>query len=359
MAYSRGMKRETRLVQTPGHELSPPLSRATTFDRAEGPYAYQRQGSPTVEAAEQALGELEGGPALLFPSGMGAATSVLLGLLAPGARVAFPQDAYYGVAVLLDTELARWGLELVSFDQRGPAPEGVDVVWLETPANPLLSFPDLAAHAEAARAAGARLVVDATGVTPLLLRPLEHGADVVVHSASKYLSGHSDVLLGAAAFQREADRDRVYEFRTRTGIVAAPDPAWLLLRGLRTLALRVRRQSATALELARRLEGHPGVERVFYPGLGDPVAARYLEAFGGLLSFLVAGDGAVAQRLEQATRLFRNATSLGGVESVLETRHRWEGDRVPANLVRASVGLEDVDDLWADLEQALLSCLKT
>jgi cystathionine gamma-synthase len=299
------------------------------------------------------LGELDGGAALLFPSGMGAVTAVLLGLLSPGARVAFPTDAYYGVAVLLETELARWGLELVPFAQTGPAPAGVDVVWLETPSNPLLSFPDLDAHVEAAHAGGARVIVDATAATPVLLRPLEHDADVVVHSATKYLSGHSDVLLGAAVFRDGADRDRVYELRTRTGIVAAPDPAWLLLRGLRTLALRVPRQSATALELARRLERHPAVERVNYPGLGDPVAARYLDAFGGLLSFLVAGGGAAAQRVESSTTLIRNATSLGGVESVLETRARWEGDRIPANLVRLSVGLEDVDDLWRDLEQAL------
>ncbi len=347
------MKRETKLVSAAGHELSPGLSRATTFDRSQGPYAYQRQGSPTVEEAERVLGELDGGHALLFPSGMAAVTSVLLALHEPGERVAVPRDAYYGVPALLETELARWGLVLLHFDQTEPAPSGADVVWLETPANPLLSFPDLDAQVAAAHAAGARVIVDATAATPLLLRPLEHGADVVVHSATKYLSGHSDVLLGAAICAREADRDRLYEFRTRTGIVAAPDPAWLLLRGLRTLAVRVPRQSATALELARRLESHPAVERVYYPGLRDEVAARYLEQFGGLLSFLVAGGREEAERVERATRLIRNATSLGGVESVLETRARWEGDRIPANLVRLSVGLEDVDDLWADLAQAL------
>ncbi|HET7044145.1 MAG TPA: PLP-dependent transferase [Gaiellaceae bacterium] len=347
------MKPETKLATGTGHELSPPLSRATTFDRRLGPHAYQRQGSPTVEEAERALGELDGGAALLFPSGMGAVTAVLLGLLEPGARVAFPRDAYYGVAVLLDTELARWGLELVSFDQTKPAPDGVDVVWLEAPSNPLLSFPDLDAQVAAAHAAGARVVVDSTAASPVLLRPLEHGADVALHSASKYLAGHSDALLGAAIFREQADRDRVYELRTRTGIVAAPDPAWLLLRGLRTLTLRVRRQSETALELARRLERHPAVERVNYPGLGDPVAARYLEAFGGLLSFLVTGGGDAAGRVETSTRLIRNATSLGGVETVLEARRRWEGDRVSESLVRLAVGLEDVDDLWADLEHAL------
>ena len=348
------MKRETKLVHTPGHELAPPLSRATTYDRAEGAYVYQRNASPTVEEAERLVGELEGGGALLFPSGMGAVTSVLMGLLDPGARVAFPHDAYYGVAVLLQTELARWGLELVSFDQTGTAPEGVDVVWLETPSNPLLSFPDLDAQVEAARAAGARVVVDSTAATPVLLRPLEHGADVVVHSATKYLAGHSDTLLGAAVCREPADRDRILEFRTRTGIVAAPDAAWLLLRGLRTLAVRVERQSATALELARRLQAHTAVERVFYPGLGDETAARYLDGgFGGLLSFLAAGGADAAARVEQQVRVIRNATSLGGVETVLETRRRYEGERVPESLVRLAVGLEDVDDLWDDLRRAL------
>ena len=348
------MKRETKLVHSPGHELAPPLSRATTYDRAEGSYVYQRNASPTVEEAERLLGELEDGGALLFSSGMGAVTSVLMALLDPGARVAFPHDAYYGVAVLLQTELARWGLELVSFDQTGPAPEGVDVVWLETPSNPLLSFPDLDAQVAAARAAGARVVVDSTAATPVLLRPLEHGADVVVHSATKYLAGHSDTLLGAAVCREPADRDRILEFRTRTGIVAAPDAAWLLLRGLRTLAVRVERQSATALELARRLQAHTAVERVFYPGLGDETAARYLDGgFGGLLSFLAAGGGDAAARVEQQVRVIRNATSLGGVETVLETRRRYEGERVPESLVRLAVGLEDVDDLWDDLRRAL------
>lgn len=348
------MKRETKLVHAAGHELVPPLSRATTYDRAHGPYVYQRNASPTVEEAERLLGELDGGHALLFPSGMGAVTSVLMALLDPGARVAFPHDAYYGVAVLLQTELARWGLELVSFDQTGPAPDGVDVVWLETPSNPLLSFPDLDAQVAAAHAAGARVVVDSTAATPVLLRPLEHGADVVVHSATKYLAGHSDTLLGAAVCRGWADRDRILEFRTRTGIVAAPDPAWLLLRGLRTLAVRVERQSATALELARRLERHPAVERVFYPGLGDETAARYLDGgFGGLLSFLAAGGAGAAARVEQQVQVIRNATSLGGVETVLETRHRYEGGRVPESLVRLAVGLEDVDDLWDDLSRAL------
>jgi cystathionine gamma-synthase len=191
---------------------------------------------------------------------------------------------------------------------------------------------------EAAAAHPAPVLVDATAATPIHLRPLEHGADLVLHSATKYLGGHSDVLLGAVVCRDRETADRLREFRTRTGIVAAPDPAYLLLRGLKTLELRVHRQTESAQELVRRLEGHPNVETVRYPG------------FGGLLSFDVAAD---PRKVETSTRLIQNATSLGGVESTMESRHRWEGDRVPVNLLRLSVGLEDVAELWADLDQAL------
>jgi cystathionine gamma-synthase len=188
----------------------------------------------------------------------------------------------------------------------------------------------------------------------VLLRPLEHGADLVLHSATKFLGGHSDVLLGVVVSRAAENAARLLEFRGRTGVVAAPDPAWLLLRGLKTLAVRVRRQSATALELARRLAKHPAVERVRYPGLGDETAARYMEGgFRGLLSFDVRGGAEDARRVETSTRVITNATSLGGVESLIESRRRWEGERVAPNLLRLSVGLEDVEDLWADLDQAL------
>src|SRR6266540_1991494 len=215
------------------------------------------------------------------------------------------------------------------------------------PSNPFLTFPDLGAAA----AHPAPVLVDATASTPVLFRPLEHGADFVLHSATKYLAGHHDALVGAVVCRSEEDRDRLKEFRGRTGAVAGPDTAWLVQRGLKTLEVRVRRQSESALELARRLDAHPAVERVRYPGLGDERAARYMSGgFGGLLSFDVKGD---ATKVESSTELIENATSLGGVSSVLETRYRWEGDRVPKNLIRLSVGLEDVDELWADLERAL------
>ena len=317
----------------------PPVDRSTIWPYEAGQHGefyYQRYGHPTGAAAERALGELDGGEALLFASGTGASTSVLLALLGPGQTVAIAEGSYFGTTVLL-RELDRWGLNHVHFDQTKAPPDGVDLVWLEAPSNPFLTMPDL----EAAAAHPATVLVDATAATPVHLRPLEHGADLVLHSATKYLGGHSDVLLGAVVCRDPDTAARLREFRTRTGIAAAPDPAWLLLRGLKTLELRVQRQTATARELARRLEAHPQVEVVRYPG------------FGGLLSFDVAGGGEAARRLETSTRVIVNATSLGGVESVLETRHRWEGDRVPEGLIRLSVGLEDPEALWNDLEQAL------
>jgi cystathionine gamma-synthase len=215
-----------------------------------------------------------------------------------------------------------------------------------------MTFPDLDVVIGQAQAAGAVVVVDNTVLSPMLLRPLEHGADFVLHSGTKILAGHHDALIGAVVCARPEDQARLHAFRSISGIVAAPDPAWLMLRGMKTLALRVKRQSATALELSRRLAEHPAVERVRYPGLGDPVAAEYVDEFGPLLSFDVAGAEAAVQ-VERSLELIENATSLGGVASTLEARSRWEPDRVPPGLLRLSVGLEDVEDLWADLAQAL------
>ncbi|MGZ4175046.1 MAG: trans-sulfuration enzyme family protein [Solirubrobacteraceae bacterium] len=344
------MERETRLAQV----RLPPLDRATVHpyeDAQPGPVYYQRQAHPVGIEAELLLGELEGGPALLFGSGSAATTAVALALLDPGARVAVAEGGYWGTFGLLHSELGRWGLDVAPFDQTGPPPPA-DLVWLEPCANPLMSFPDLEAAIDAAHGAGARVVVDNTVLSPLLLRPLEHGADLVLHSATKILAGHHDALVGVVACRRTSDHERLAAFRTATGIGAAPDPAWLLLRGMKTLAVRVARQSETALELAGRLAGHPAVRTVRYPGLGDPVAARYVTAFGPLLSFDVA-DADAALSVECRLGVIENATSLGGVTSTLEARARWEGERVPAGLLRLSVGLEHVEDLWADLAQAL------
>jgi cystathionine gamma-synthase len=344
------VERETRLA---GGGL-PPIDRATIHpyeDGVPGPTYYQRVAHPVGLEAEAVLGELEGGPALLFPSGSAATIALILGCLAPGARVAVAAGGYWGTLGLLRGELGRWGLEVTTFDQTGPPPPA-DLVWLEPCANPMMSFPDLEATIAEAHRLGASVAVDNTVLSPLLLRPLEHGADFVVHSGSKILAGHHDALIGVVACARQEDRDRLAAFRSASGIVAAPDPAWLLLRGLKTLGVRVERQSAGALELARRLAAHPGVVCVRYPGLGDSVAARYVRAFGPLLSFDVpSGERALA--VETSLRLIENATSLGGVASTLEARARWEGDAVPAGLLRLSVGLEDVEDLWADLAAAI------
>ena len=316
-----------------------PVDRSTIWayrDGEPGDFYYSRYADPTTAAVEEELGRLEGGEALLFPSGSAAITALVLALLEPGATVALAHDAYYGTGVLLRV-LERWGLRVVEFDQTGPPPARADLVWLEAPSNPLLTMPDL----DAATRHPARVVVDATASTPIYLRPLEHGADLVVHSATKYLGGHHDVLLGAVVCRDAEAAARLRDFRGRSGIVPAPDPAWLLRRSLKTLKVRMERHTETASELARRLEAHPAVELVRYPG------------FGGMLSFDVAGGAEAARTVETGTRRIANATSLGGADSTLETRARWEGDRVPPGLVRLSVGLEDVQELWADLEAAL------
>jgi cystathionine gamma-synthase len=312
-----------------------PLDRSTIwpYESGEpGAFYYQRYAHPTGVAAERALGELEGGEALLFPSGSGAITGLVLGLLEPGQTIGLAEGCYYGTPLLFQA-LERWGLRYVEFDQTGPPPDDVDLIWLEAPSNPFLTMPDF----ERAAAASARVVVDSTAATPVYLRPLEHGADFVLHSATKYLGGHSDVLLGAVVCRSAGDAERLRAFRGRTGIVAAPDPCWLLLRSLKTLPVRMERITATAQQLAERLRAHPAVETVRYPG------------FSGLLSF----DVADPRKVETSLRLIANATSLGGTESLLESRRRWEGERVPEGLLRLSVGLEDADELWADVEQAL------
>jgi cystathionine gamma-synthase len=316
---------------------SVPLDRSTTWpyeDGEPGAYSYARFSSPTLAAAEHALGELDAGEALLFASGTAASAAVVLALLSPGQTVALAEGAYYGTGVLLD-ELARWGVRHIEFDQTRPPP-AADLVWIEAPSNPFLTMPDF----EAAVAHPAPVVCDSTAATPLHVRPLERGCEIALHSATKGLAGHDDALAGVLVTSDPKTAARLREFRSRTGPVAAPDVAWLLLRGLQTLEVRVDRQTATAEAIAKRLRSHSAVETVRYPG------------FGALLSFDVA-DAESARRVETSTRLIANKTSLGGVTSRIEARSRWEGERVPAGLLRLSVGLEDAEALWADLEHAL------
>ena len=314
------------------------LDRSATWPYADGEpgrFSYARADHPTGVACEEALGALDGGHALLYPSGMGAVTVVALTMLRSGGTVALAEGAYYGHRTLLD-HLRPWGVHVVEFDQTGAPPMAVDLILVEAPANPLLTMPDL----EAAVAHPAPVVCDATVASPLRLQPLDHGCDVVLHSATKVLAGHDDVLAGVTVTRDEELFGRLHLTRRLAGIVASADTAWLVRRGLETLEMRLERQEASARSLAERLAAHPAVQTVRYPG------------FSFLVSFDVA-DGEAAGRVERAVRVIENATSLGGTRSKLEARHRWEGDRIPAGLLRLSVGLEDPDALWGDLEQAL------
>jgi len=315
-----------------------PLDRSATWpyeDGEPGRFSYARADHPTGVACEEALGALDGGQALLFPSGMAAVTCVVLTMLRPGGTLALAEGAYYGHRTLLD-HLAPWSVNVVEFDQTGPPPDEADLILVEAPANPILTMPDL----EAAVAHPAPVVCDSTVSSPLRLKPLERGCDVALHSATKILAGHDDVLAGVAVARDPGLRDRLHLTRRLAGLVASADTAWLVRRGLETLATRLDRQESTARTLVPRLEAHPAVATVRYPG------------FSFLVSFDVA-DGEAAGRVERAVRTIVNATSLGGTHSKLEARHRWEGDRIPTGLLRLSVGLEDPEALWADLERAL------
>jgi cystathionine gamma-synthase len=347
---------ETRLVMPKQPGLSTPIDRSSASAYHDGErrqYYYQRHGNPTGDAAEELLGQLDGGHALVFPSGMSAATAAIMGLLKSGSRLAVSDDAYYGVARLEDV-LGDWGLRFIAFDPlTEPVPAGVDMVWIEAPSSSRLRFPDMRRVVDSAHQAGALVVVDATVATPLYFRPIEHGADVTVHSGTKWLAGHSDVLLGVATCRDEQHAAQIQKFRKYTGCVAAPDAVWLLLRGLKTLAVRLERQSASAQVLAERLTAHRAVTKVYYTTLNDDPGSEVLAGSGALLSFEVHGSTETAELVERSTRIFVNSTSFGGCESLIEARYRWEAGRMPPTLVRISVGLEDVDDLWADLDQAL------
>jgi cystathionine gamma-synthase len=356
------------LVDNPSRGLSPALDRSTTFAREPGGSSpYGRGHAPLAVEAEALLGALEAAEATVFASGMTAWTGICLTVLGQGKALALPTSGYYSLEGFASEILERFGVEVRRYDVRDAndfrrACDGASLAIIETPSNPLLTLTDIAQAARDAHAGGALLCCDSTFATPLLQRPLDLGADLAWQSATKYLTGHSDVLAGVVTTRDAALRDRLQRTRRTIGGILAPDPAWLLLRGLRTLHVRVPRQVTSASELARRLAAHPAVREVHYPGLAThpdhELAQRQMPAgAGGVLAFELA-DGPTAGRCEDSVQLARCATSLGGFETLIERRARTEPEgRVPEGLLRLSVGLEDVDDLWADLTQAIESAV--
>ena len=366
-AWLGGLAPATRAVaagrepRVPGNSVGSPLVHTSTY-HADGDIVYARAGNPTWTAFEAALGSLEGGLATAFASGL-AAVDAVLSLVPLGGVVVAPASAYNGVVGTLDQRAARGELDVRYVDVTDEASvssacEGADLLWLESPTNPLLEVADLAALTRAGKRAGALVACDNTFATPILQRPLEDGVDIVVHSVTKYLAGHSDVILGACVTRPSTPppaqvtatggaggdlTDRLRGHRTLRGAIPGPAETWLALRGMRTLALRVERAAESAAVLAERLRSHRAVELVRYPG------------WGAMVSIDVLGGPDAAERVCGATELWVHSTSLGGVESQLERRRRipLEPRTTPENLIRLSVGIEDVSDLWADLSRAL------
>ncbi|MFF0271884.1 trans-sulfuration enzyme family protein [Streptomyces sp. NPDC004330] len=363
------------LVQSSAFAFESVEALADAMAGPDGPSVYSRRGNPTVRALEQTLAGLEGGAgALAFASGMGAISGVLLALLRPGDRVVAQRCLYGGTHAVLTDLAERYGIEVVRISGDDPAEfeaaavhPATRLLVLETIANPTGQVPDLPGLLAAARALGVVSVVDNSLASPVLCRPLEHGADIVVHSTTKYLSGHSDVLGGAAVFADDGLRRRIWPRTVELGACADPFAAWLTLRGIPTLPLRMRAHCAGAAVLAERLAGHPRVCAVHYPGLaGHPSYARaraVLDGGGGLLSFELAGGREAGRAFIERVRVARLALSLGGVETLVthpaSTSHReldgaaLEAAGIAPGLVRMSVGIEDVEDLWADVRQAL------
>jgi cystathionine beta-lyase/cystathionine gamma-synthase len=362
------------IYQTSGFSFDDPAVMADGMGRPDGPFVYGRYSNPTVRALEEAISGLEGGAAAIATgSGMGAINVALLGLLRPGDHMIAQRALYGGTAGMINELVSRFGIEVTYVSEHDPAelraavrPE-TRLVYLETIANPMCDVTDLPALCGAARELGLISVVDNTFATPLLCRPLEHGADVVVHSTTKYLSGHTDVVGGMAVFADEAVHRRLWHFSNELG--ASPDPfaAWLCLRGLQTLGLRMERHCGNARLLATRLAEHPSVEAVHWPGLpahpSYEVAAKLLPDFGGVFAFDLKGGREAGERFMRKVRLAMVAPSLGGVETLIlhpaTTSHRSLSAEelarhgIGEGTVRVAVGIEHPEDLWADFEQAL------
>jgi len=370
------MRLETIAVRSGGEidlttgALAPPLHLSTTFEHGPASEAmhgflYIRQKNPTQQRLEAALRDLEGGlAALAFSSGM-AATAAMLQTLARGSHVIFSDDIYIDVYNVIRDFLPTWGIEssIVNLQDLNALKSAIrpntKLIWTETPSNPLMKILDIEAISRIARDAGTQLLVDNTFATPILQRPMSLGADVVLHSTTKYCGGHSDVQGGCLVVKARELVDKLLHVREILGAVASPFNSWLILRGLRTLPCRMERHCANAAAVAAALAACPAVEAVYYPGLpshaGHAIAQRQMKGFGGMLSFLVRGGREEALRVASRVQLFVNATSSGGVESLIQHRasNEGKGSRAPQNLLRVSVGLEHADDLIDDLLQAL------
>ncbi|MFZ3568499.1 cystathionine gamma-synthase [Streptomyces sp. BH097] len=354
----------------------PPIYQVSTYKQdgvggLRGGYEYSRSANPTRTALEENLAALEGGRrGLAFASGLAAEDCLLRTLLGPGDHVVIPNDAYGGTFRLFAKVVTRWGVEFSVADTgdvesvRAAITPLTKAVWVETPSNPLLGITDIAAVAQVAHEAGALLVVDNTFASPYLQQPLALGADVVVHSMTKYMGGHSDVVGGALVVNDDALADELTFHQNAMGAIAGPFDAWLVLRGIKTLPVRMDRHSENATRVADMLTRHPRVTKVLYPGLpehpGHEIAAKQMKAFGGMVSFQVEGGEEAAVEVCNRAKLFTLGESLGGVESLVEHPGRMthasvagSALEVPADLVRLSVGIESVDDLLADLQQAL------
>ena len=351
--------------------VAPPIYLSTTFERAaDGSlphgFLYARDANPNRAALERVLAALEGGAAAAAFSAGQAATMAVFQSLAPGDHVVLPSSVYYGTRKLMDSVFARWGLTMTSVDMRdadnvaAALRANTRLVWVESPSNPLLAVADIERIAAIAHGAGARCAVDNTWATPVAQRPLALGADLVMHSTTKYLGGHGDVT-GGALVAREDDEffQRVRTVQTAGGAIASPFDCWLVVRGIKTLPYRIRAHTANATAVARFLASHRNVEAVHYPGLsshpGHEIAARQMSSFGGMVSVQVRGGRDASLRVKSRVRVFTRATSLGGPESLIEHRASVEspGSGTPDNLLRLSIGLEHADDLIADLDQAL------
>lgn len=360
---------QTGAVVTPIYQVS--TYKQDGVGGLRGGYEYSRSANPTRTALEQNLAALEGGSrGLAFASGLAAEDCLLRTVLAPGDHVVIPDDAYGGTFRLFAKVVERWGVAWSVADTsdvqavRDAVRPETKLIWVETPSNPLLGITDIAALAAVARQAGVRLVVDNTFASPYLQQPLALGADVVVHSTTKYMGGHSDVVGGALVTSDAALGEELAYHQNAMGAVAGPFDAWLVMRGIKTLAVRMDRHSANASRVAHLLSAHPKVTQVYYPGLpehpGHEVAAKQMRAFGGMVSFRVDGGEEAAVAVCDRAKLFTLGESLGGVESLIEHPGRMthasvagSALEVPADLVRLSVGIEAADDLLADLSQAL------